>query len=303
MTTPSTHTQSDIPGIVRALTYRAEDVAAALLGEPSQVSRHEQRWGRNGSLSLRRTGAKRGFWYDHERGEGGDLLHLVARERNVRLSEAITIAEHEFVGGSPPASAQIEPKPRTTEPDEDCEARVRAAGRIWADLKPPAGTLAERYFVEHRGLDVRRLDLAHALRWHADIRAVVALMTDPITSRPTGIHRTFLDPDGDKFERKMLGRQGVVRLSPNSEVTMGLGIAEGIEDSLAVLLSGWAPVWAATSAGAIARFPVLDGIEALTIFADADASGMQAAGACAARWRAAGREVRQSYPREAAHVQ
>jgi len=107
---------------------------------------------------------------------------------------------------------------------------------------------------------VSRLELDHTLRWHEKIRAVVALMSDPLSGNPLGIHRTFLRPDGTKLERKMLGRQGVVRLSPDSEVTMGLGITEGVEDGLAVLLSGWAPVWAATSAGAITNFPVLSGI-------------------------------------------
>ena len=58
-----------------------------------------------------------------------------------------------------------------------------------------------------------------------------------------------------------------------------------------MLLSGW-PVWAATSAGAIARLPVLAGIDALTIFADADQAGRQAAKACADRWAAHGRNVR-----------
>jgi hypothetical protein len=44
-------------------------------------------------------------------------------------------------------------------------------------------------------------------------------------------------------------------------------------------------VWAATSAGAIAKFPVLHGIESLTIFADADATGLRSAAACQERWR------------------
>jgi hypothetical protein len=108
--------------------------------------------------------------------------------------------------------------------------------------------------------------------------------------------------DGAKLERKMLGLQGVVRLSPDCEVALGLGITEGIEDGLAVLLSGWAPVWAATSAGAIARFPVLAGIEALTIFADADGPGTRTADTCAARWRSAGVDVCISPPMEVAHV-
>jgi hypothetical protein len=123
-------------------------------------------------------------------------------------------------------------------------------------------------------------------------------MTDPVTNAPTGVHRTYLRPDatdvidehGNK-KKKMLGPRGVIRLSPDDLVTEGLGITEGIEDGLAVLLSGWAPVWAASCANAIETFPVLSGIEALTIFADNGDVGMQAAAVCADRWEAAGREV------------
>jgi hypothetical protein len=49
-------------------------------------------------------------------------------------------------------------------------------------------------------------------------------------------------------------------------------------------------MWAALSAGGIASFPVLPGIETLTIFGDADPTGLAAAQECQARWRAAGRE-------------
>jgi hypothetical protein len=184
----------------------------------------------------------------------------------------------------------------------DAKARVVAAQRLWSETVPLGGTLGERYFVEHRKLDVRRLELDHALRWHKESRAVIGLMTDPCSGAPIGIHRTFLQPDGTKLERKMLGRQGVVCLSPDDSVTMGLGITEGVEDGLAVLLSGWAPVWAATSAGAVGCFPVLSGIGALTIFADADRPGIEKAEACAARWRSAGLQARISHPRGAVHV-
>jgi len=71
----------------------------------------------------------------------------------------------------------------------------------------------------------------------------------------------------------------------------GLGVAEGLEDALAVLLAGWSPIWAATSAGAVARLPVLVGIESITVFADADEAGVAAAKACCERWRVAGREA------------
>jgi hypothetical protein len=296
----STRTPSEIAS---ALAKHAEDISVALLGEPSSQSRREYRWGTRGSLWLGLAGADRGRWYDHEHGKGGDLVDLIARQRGVQLGEAIRIAERVYLGG-----ASAPPLPRRPEPQrliDDCEARTRGALRIWHEAMPIAGTLAERYFREYRGLDVTRLgDLGHSLRWHVGIRAIVALMTHPVSNDPVGIHRTFLAADGIKLERKMLGRQGVVRLSPNTEVTLGLGITEGIEDGLAVLLSGWAPVWAATSAGAIARFPVLAGIDALTIFADADQAGRQAADTCAVRWCAAGVDVRVARPnsRELAHV-
>src|SRR5690606_19456602 len=131
-----------------------------------------------------------------------------------------------------------------------------------------------------------------ALRFYPGGRAMVALITDAVTGDPIGIHRTFLDRDGKRTEKKMLGQAagGVVRLSGDDEVTTGLGVAEGIETALAV---PFRPVWACLSAGQLAAFPVLAGIEALTIFADQDATGtgLNAARECAERWHAAGCEV------------
>jgi hypothetical protein len=57
-------------------------------------------------------------------------------------------------------------------------------------------------------------------------------------------------------------------------------------------------VWAAGSAGAIRQFPVLTGIEALTIFADPGAAGTTAAEECARRWADAGREARVLTPQQ-----
>jgi hypothetical protein len=286
--------QSNAGEIARALADMADTIGPALLGEPTFRSPREMRWGRRGSFSLRLSGAKRGLWYDHEAGEGGDLLDLTARERGVRLADAVRIAQREFLGDCTITSTRTVPPGLKVErvADEDAEARTRIALRLWEESGPITGTLAEHYLVEHRRLDVRRLHLTHALRWHRHILAVVALMTDAATGKAIGVHRTFLKTDGTKRDRKMLGRQGVIRLSPDDTVTTGLSLTEGIEDGLAVLLSDWVPVWAATSSGAIARLPVVTGIEALTIFADSDAPGMQAAETCADRWRAAGCDTR-----------
>ncbi|MDH4990863.1 toprim domain-containing protein [Aquamicrobium lusatiense] len=174
-------------------------------------------------------------------------------------------------------------------PQVDVErlSRQKNAADIWAKSIPLAGTLAETYLAS-RGLTYD----GNALRFYPGGRAMVGLITDAITAEPIGIHRTFLDHKGNRTKKLMLGAAagGVVRLSDDADVTYGLGIGEGIETALAV---PFRPVWACLSAGQLAAFPVLAGIEALTIFADNDASGagQRAANACAERWHGAGMEV------------
>src|SRR5262245_56831374 len=103
MSPNTTRQRSDAGEIARALADRADTIGPALLGEPSSKAPREMRWGRRGSFSLCLSGTKRGCWYDNEAGVGGDLLNLLARERGVRLGEAIRIAEAEFLNGSLPA--------------------------------------------------------------------------------------------------------------------------------------------------------------------------------------------------------
>ncbi|ODT06975.1 MAG: virulence-associated protein E [Mesorhizobium sp. SCN 65-20] len=174
--------------------------------------------------------------------------------------------------------------------DVDRLRRQHDALSIWARSIPIAGTLAERY-LQSRGLAYD----GDALRFYRGGRAMVALITDAITGEPCGIHRTFLDRDGNRTEKKMLGRAGggVVRLSADADVTRGLGIAEGIETALA---APFRPIWACLSAGAMKAFPVLAGITALSIFADQDRAGLDAANTCGERWHAADREVTMAAP-------
>ena len=108
--------------------------------------------------------------------------------------------------------------------------------------------------------------------------ALVALVTDVKTAEPISLHRTWIRPDGSGKARLgkprlLLARHrsdGVIRLWPDAEVTIGLVIGEGIETCLAAAAAGLAPVWATISAGNLARFPVLPGLEGLTILVDHD---------------------------------
>jgi hypothetical protein len=197
---------------------------------------------------------------------------------------------------APAAPAAREPEPKKTLP---------MARAIWREAIPATGTIVEAYLAG-RGLALPR---SAPLRFHPAcarqderLPAMIALMTDPATAEPVGVHRTFLAADGSGKAlgqaKMMLGGGGVIRLAPDEDVMTGLGITEGIENALAIMSRGWSPVWAAGSAGAISTFPVLAGIESLTIFADADenGAGIKAARACGTRWAAVGRQVDVHYP-------
>lgn len=175
---------------------------------------------------------------------------------------------------------------------DDEPERIRGALQRWAHAAPITGTLAEKYLAS-RGLTYS----GDAVRFRENDRTMVALMTDIVTNEPCGAHVTYLDGEGRKIARKMYGKAkgAVVRLSDDTDVEYGLGIGEGIETALA---TGFAPIWSCLSAGTMAAFPVLGGIEALTIFADRDHAGMSAANACGRIWHEAGKEVEIVAPSE-----
>jgi hypothetical protein len=122
---------------------------------------------------------------------------------------------------------------------------------------------------------------------------MLAAMRSIVSGELVGVHRTRLTEAGEKFDRRMLGsaRRAAIMLDGHADVTLGLTIGEGIETCLAARQIGFRPVWALGSAGSIASFPVLPGVEALTILAEHDAANAKAVQKCGERWAAAGRDV------------
>ena len=106
----------------------------------------------------------------------------------------------------------------------------------------------------------------------------MALVTDPETGEAINLHRTWLRADGSGkaptgTPRRLLKGHpalGVIRLWPDDETTMGLVIGEGIETCLTAAKAGIAPCWAAMTAGNVARFSVLPGLEGITVLVDHD---------------------------------
>jgi hypothetical protein len=201
-------------------------------------------------------------------------------------------------------SAAVRPPP-TAEVDEERQRRPNAelVDRIWRQAGPIAGSPGASYF-RGRGIDIEQLPDFGGLRWHprcpwegGTACCIIARFTDAITAEPRGIWRR---PIGRGHKPRTLGpmKRCVIRLWPDEAVTTGLVLGEGVETVLAAsqiefrgtLLQ---PTWAAGCAGNMAHFPVLAGIEALTLLVDNDRSGagQAAAAQCGRRWFDAGREV------------
>ena len=286
-----------------AAATRAAEIARALIGYENAAvsSKRELRFGRKGSLAVVVAGQKSGVWYDYEVGEGGDLFDLIRRERKVGFKEALAIARQLV---SYAADVQLMPPIPNRKQAIDREQRhqgARDAHRLWAETVDLRGTLGERYLTS-RGIVVLPRDIGEVLRFHPRGRfgptrspMLVALYRDIQTNEPRGVHRTALSPNGEKIERKCLGPKAgaAIKLTADEEVTQGLTIGEGVETTLSAMMLGLTPAWALGDAGAIGTFPVLAGIDGLTILVDHDASGtgQKQAAKCRDRWLAAGREV------------
>ncbi len=185
--------------------------------------------------------------------------------------------------------------------DDNAAERSALALRLWNEAHDPRGTIVGNRLAS-RGLTLPDDVAGDVLRFHPELKynsvfvgAMVALFRDIRTDEPCGIHRTFLDSAGRKLDRRMLGRakHAAIKLDADEDVALGLIIGEGLETCLAAWLAGFRPVWAVGSAGAIAAFPVLTGIEAITILGEVGDGGAnhRAAQACATRWIEAGQEA------------
>jgi putative DNA primase/helicase len=135
---------------------------------------------------------------------------------------------------------------------------------------------------------------------------MVCLVRNIVTNHPQGIQRTALMPDGTAVKRN--GKTfrlslssisgGAIKIDPDEDVTHGLCIGEGLETCLSGQLIGYRPVWSVLSKSGVAGFPLLPGIDGLTIFGEYDEKqqSMEAIQACADRWLAARKEVLTAWP-------
>ncbi|MDB5788215.1 toprim domain-containing protein [Caballeronia mineralivorans] len=173
----------------------------------------------------------------------------------------------------------------------------------WNHLEPPHGACLSYLHARQCAIPPRDGDLRcdPAARHPGGYTGpcLVALVCDYTTFKPMSLHFTWVNSNGSKPDiykprRLLAGHRksgGAIFLWPNEAVDLALGIGEGIETSL-TLARYFRPVWSLIDAGNLKRFRVLPGIQGITICADNDKAGLEAASACAERWAASGCEAR-----------
>lgn len=306
------------------MSSQAADLARRLARDPEGVCRHYlpngRRHGRywlvgdvrntpGRSLYVRLTGPESGpgaagKWTDAATGEHGDLLDLIALNRELDVFRDVFDEARRYLclPRSEPAHPTREPPPPGGSPD--------AARRLFRAGRPVAGTQAEAY-LRTRGITAR-LDWPslrfHPALWYCPDRdaareswpGLLAAVTDA-EGRITGVHRTWLDrrraekaPLADP--RRALGQLlgNGVRFGRATDV---LAAGEGIETMLALKsVLPDLPMIAALSANHLAALDLAPMLARLYVARDRDAAGRLAAERLHARGRDAGIEVRDLMP-------
>ena len=225
-----------------------------------------------------------GRYCDASTGAHGDLLDLIRESRrHTTLRDAIVEARA-FLGMPGQLNAQSGLRPQA--PYDS----LQACRRLIAVSQPIPGTIAHRYLAERGIWTFHEID---ALRFHPSCAyrdddrsrfqrfpAMLAIVTDE-HGETTGIHRTWLSPDGrDKAPvstpRRSLGRilgHGV-RFGAPADV---MAIGEGIETTLSLKFAlPTLPMIAALSAGHLAAIALPKNLRRLYVARDADAAGEHA---------------------------
>jgi putative DNA primase/helicase len=308
-----------------ALVQCAAELAINVLGPPNYAlsSNRELRFGNRGSLALAMQGPKAGFWYDHENGQGGDLIDLIQHRYGSSFREALHYIK-QFASPTPWQGARKATTCSSLNRVASDDQRARHGLQLWSEARSINETQAAGYLDWRGVLDPAVGAGAGVLRFHPDCPfgrgerhpCLLALMRNIKSNEPRAVQRTALTRSvmaaisqttfadfkrsGQKIARLTLGPMSgaAIKLSHDEDVAEGLSIGEGSETVLAAMQLGFRPAWALGGTSNIKTFPVLSGIEALTILVDNDQNraGQQAAQQCSERWLRAGREVFRAIP-------
>lgn len=166
--------------VLEASRGHAASLATELLGSPNAhlSSKAALRFGSKGSLVFKISGPKAGLWKDFESGEGGNVFHLIQREKGLNFKESIAYLANSLnmtsfklaplnvsplkiptvtVPNEPIKSTAIQPpaapqQQHSPEDIKDRAARLNAVSELQMKSKPLEGTIAETYLRQMRGI-------------------------------------------------------------------------------------------------------------------------------------------------------
>lgn len=242
------------------------------------------------SLYVHLTGPRAGRWADGATAEYGDLLDLVRETCGLVDFRDVADEVRRFLSLPQPDPAAHRRGDARTEPPVVRPADERAQ-RLFRMTQPLAGTLADSY-LRQRG--ILRASLHPTLRYHPScyyrdlvtgrthsFPALIAAVTDP-AGTITGVHRTWLDPDGggkaqvDDPRRALGGLLGnAVRFGfPLRGPVSVMAAGEGLESILSLShVMPAMPMVSALTVNHLAAFELPPGCVRLYVAADADAAG------------------------------
>lgn len=270
---PNTHSNpsSFVPkeDVLDAARGQYASLATDLLGPPNQhlSSKHELRWGKNGSLRFHIAGPKEGKWDDFESGENGNIFELVRREKNVDFRGAVSYVAGALHLKAPPHGITISPKQReeqeqkrallkkqqAVEEAKDIASRLNGVSELQMKSKPIEDTLAETYLREGRGIqgqlapDLRYLPKGTTFMYGGERKTLqqdcFAAFGRDQNGRLRSIQLTkltedgkrSLNPEGEKLNKIQYGISGgsFVTLQEGKD-TGRVFIAEGLETALSI---------------------------------------------------------------------
>jgi hypothetical protein len=229
-----------------------------------------------------------GKWTDAATGEHGDLLDIIRESQGLRDFREVAHEARRFLK-LPRTEAELVSRP--VGPAVPAGSQ-EAARRLFAISSPIHGTVVDQY-LQRRG--IARVHHGGSLRFHPRCYyrpdehlptetwpAMIARVTD-LDGRITGVHRTWLDPDG--FDRIRLGKAPIdtprramgdllgnaVRFGVVDDV---LAAGEGIETMLSLrYVLPTMPMAAALSANHLSAIMLPSSLRRLYIARDADAAG------------------------------
>jgi hypothetical protein len=220
--------QRRVPALLRRLGISDRDIAAGAVVTPPNPTRRDRH---AGSFVIWTAGDGPGAWKDYATGEQGDVFDLIAYLGRLQGKMDVYWWALDFLGlgrGEVRTKAQAEQDRERAERDrrafeakrqEDEEGQSAALKTWWLTLAPFAGTLAETYLREARGIPLSRLahppgalrfapQLEHFDKDTGEITAwpcMVSAMTKG--SKFAAVHRTWLQPDGSAARRPSTSRR------------------------------------------------------------------------------------------------